>query len=333
MTNEITRLVPDATLVFGALCAHPADQTHARSEIHPVQLIADGSIKPIRFFDNWGKFGVSAMAIPSQRPTEAYLTTGDDLHKLDLTTQEVTTFDIPDLVDVHEITILGDLLWLSNTARNEAISFNINTHQVDERINLLALGSPVNDHEVKSNDGKVIERFHCNQIFRGAEGDTYVLVHHVSGQQFVRRSAMKVLKSQGNGGVINLTTGQRHSLNLRAPHCVRLVNDVYWVFDSGFSEIKIFDQDWQLLQGISTEGWGRGADFSLNHNRFYAGISPIRKRYLGIVKRGRVGNSAMQVFDIKQRQELGTITLDHIEQVNNIYILNEQQTTLFEQLS
>lgn len=331
--KDIAQLVPDNVVVFGALCAHPADQTHARDEIRPVQLIIDGTIEAVDFFDTWGTFGMSAMAIPAERPTEAYLTTGNDLHLLDLQAQTVTTFDVPDLVDVHEITIVDGLLWLSNTARNEVISFDIEKNEVVERLNLISLGNPVDEKEIKAADGSVIERYHCNQIFRGAEGDPYILVHHVTGKQFVRRSAMKVLKSQGNGGVINLTTGERHELHLRAPHSVRLVNGVYWVFDSGFAEIKLFDEQWQLIDRMATDGWGRGADFNTTSNRFYAGISPIRKRYLGVVKAGRVGNSALQVYDIAQRAALGSVVFDYIEQVNNIYVLTAEQTALFRQLS
>lgn len=330
--NDIQRLVPDPVLVLGALCAKPADQTHARSEIRPVQLIHAGQLTPIAFFDAWGEFGVSALAWPVDRPHVFYITTGNDLHKLDLQTQTLTTFDVPDLVDVHEITIIDGILWLANTARNEIVAFDVARDVVVERRNLLALADPVSEDRPQS-DGSYVERFHCNQVFKGFDGDLYMLVHHVSGKQFVRRSASQLLKKQGNGGVINLTTGAKYQQHLQAPHSVRLVGDVYWVFDSGQAHVNVYDRQWRQIDRFASEGWGRGADLAPDGRRFYVGISPVRKRYLGIIRGGKEGGSWLQVFDAPHRQALGSLPLDVIEQVNNVYVLSAEQVALVQRLA
>ena len=85
-----------------------------------------------------------------------------------------------------------------------------------------------------------VDKFHCNQIFQGYDDQIYALVHHANGKQLLQKVAKKILKLQGDGGIINLTTGQSFNLKLSAPHNVRKISEDYWIFSSGDSKIKLF---------------------------------------------------------------------------------------------
>jgi hypothetical protein len=146
-----------------------------------------------------------------------------------------------------------------------------------------------------------------------------------NGPQYIRRSATQIIKKQGNGGILNLATGERFPLQLVAPHSVRKVENHYWVFDSGKAAINIYSDDWQLVSMLPTSGYGRGAELSTSSGIYYAGISPIRKRYLGVFPGQKEGPSQIELFDVERKLAIGTLTLSYVEQVNNVYLLSEIQ--------
>lgn len=320
-------------IVLGSLNAKPQDRTLSRSEIVPVQLVRRDGIAPINFFNSWGELGVSSMAWHPGTPMVVYVTTGDNLAKIDLEKREVKFLDIPLLVDVHEMTVIGGSLWLANTGRDEVIVFDIEREKVLRRHSLSAFKSVVEiteciDGNMDADDVvEVKDKFHCNQVFQGLEGHTYVLVHHVTGKQLVRRIAQRLVKSQGDGGVINLDTGTVVRLGLKGPHSVRKIGGEYWLFDSGNATINVYNSEWNLKQRIPTRGWGRGADCAESHGLFFAGISATRRRYLGLVK-AAVPNM-VEVFSLETRARVGEIILENIEQVNNVYVISDEQAHAF----
>jgi len=327
MSSNIDLLpLQDKVLVLGAQCAHPEDRHLNRAEIKPVQLIANGKITPIPFFDAWGRVGVSSLTWHPERPLIWYITTGNDLIRLDLVQQQTRELDVPNLRDVHELTCIGDVLWIANTAMNEVIAFDLGEERVVKRQSLLPFAEQV---EIKSDNRhkrvEIVERFHCNQVFVDYSGEYYCLVHHVKGKQSIRRTPNQVLKKQGNGGILKLATGEKHLLNLVGPHHVYRIDGCYWVFDSGKAAVNIYDECWHLRDVVPTLGWGRGAALSGVSGLFYAGISPLRKRYFGLVQGGRQGECYVEVFDTRQRKSLGSVRLSHIEQVNNLYLLSDRQ--------
>jgi hypothetical protein len=135
-----------------------------------------------------------------------------------------------------------------------------------------------------------------------------------------------VLKEHGNGGVIDLRNGGVVPLKLRAPHSVRKVNGEYWVFDSGNATLNIYTPEWTIKERIVTKGWGRGAAISHSLRLFYAGISAVRKRYLGLIGGGiKETPNMIQAFSIESRSLVGEIVIDHgIEQVSNIYLVERE---------
>jgi hypothetical protein len=323
-------IIPDTLLVLGAQNHQIQDQTLERADIYPVQLVRDSEVVPIPFFNSWGEHGVSCFAWHPADPLTLYVTTSADLVRLDLRTGATHNISIPAMADVHEISVIGETLWISNTAYDEVIAYDLNEQRVCQRISLTAYRSDVqiteNIASTHIESMQAIDKFHCNQIFEGYDGNLYVLVHHVTGKQLVKLVANKLLKNQGNGGVINLTTGEAILLRLYGPHSVRKVGGLYWAFDSGNAMINIYNQDWNLQRQLTSRGIGRGAAVSADEQWFYAGVSAIRKRYLGVIPAHKLQlENMVQVFSTGNQELHCEIVIPNIEQLNDIYVPDAEQ--------
>ena len=315
----------EAILVFGSLNAKEEDRYLGRENIEPVQVILDGAVQQIPYFNCWGEFGVSSMAMIRGAQPEIYLTTGSDLVRLRLNGgAQIERFEIPSIQDVHEMTLIDGTLWLANTGYDEAVGFDIREARVNRRIKLeqFRLKASVTDRTATqdSQSYEEIDHFHCNQVFEGMDGRLYALVHHAAGRQLIKRIAMKLIKKQGDGGVVDLLSGRSVQLRLRAPHTVRIVNGAYWVFDSGNKTMNMYDESWRLLRSVPTAGWGRGADLSADARLYYAGISEKRKRYQ---EQGDVtGGNMVQVFRAADGECVGRLPIaSGVEQINNVYVI------------
>jgi hypothetical protein len=326
---SLSRLIhPDeALLVLGSLNANPQDRYLGRSKIRPVQVIDRYGIKAVPSLNDLGQLGVSSLAWHPSEPSNLYLTTGDDLIKVELSKRRIVHLEVSGLRDVHEITMLRNTLWLANTGADEAVAFDVARGRVSRRINLAgrdhAPGAEADAARPElGEEVRILDRFHCNQVFEGFDGELYVLVHHVSGKQLVRRVAQKLIKSQGDGGVIGLTNGSALPLGLKGPHTVRKVEGDYWVFDSGNATLNVYDPSWTLKRKLSTEGWGRGASTSERQPAFYAGVSETRKRYARLIRSGGRTPNLVQVFSTETGAPIGRIVLSKIEQVNNVYTVS-----------
>lgn len=326
----------EALLILGSLHAFPQDRTLDRSEIKPVQIIMDGDIHHVPFFDEWGEWGVISLAYRPEQPMILYVATETELFKIDLLQQLIVDFEIPNLRDLHELTLIGDTLWLANTGLDQVVAFDTVHERVSERIDLSAYGSspkiishPAEDEaedddlELAGDVRAIAEKFHCNQVFEGFDGARYVLVHYALGNsQLIRRAARRLLnKRQGNGGVINLDTGEVVSLGLKGPHTVRKVQGNYWICDSGRSRIDVYDPNWVLRETISSKGWVRGADCSNSFEIFYMGISQFRKRYLALNPRVQQTPNMVQAISMETKKPVGELVLCGVERVTNVYML------------
>ncbi|MFI5171742.1 MAG: hypothetical protein ACHQFW_05090 [Chitinophagales bacterium] len=312
-------------LVIGSLNANPADREISRENIRSMQLIDhDQNIQPIKYFDSWGELGMSSLCWDDDDPFTHYLASSTEIFKLDLKGSKFKKLDIPNLTDIHEITLIGNKIWISNTKHDEIVSYDIVNNRIEERINLSDFKSNTPEEGESEEDVEVVDKFHCNLIFEGYEGDLYILVHHTSGRQLMKRIAQKFIKSQGNGGVVNIIKRKRHPLNFKAPHSVRKINNQYWVFDSGHFELKIYDKNWNFLRTMDTKGFGRGGDLDLERNIFYGGVSETRKRYLGLFPGGEAVPNMVQVISTGDYKIIGTIKIPNIEQINNVYCLRKE---------
>ena len=336
MTSDWKNLVhPDeALLVLGSLNAHPQDRKIGRSDVRPVQAIFHGEeASPVSFFDSWGKFGASSFAWHPERPHILYFSTDsgvdatNELLKIDLKEKRVTELPVAGLLDVHEMTVIGETLWISNTASDELVAFDLSREQVSRRIKLSVQGTTpkITAHLTEPPSGKpeVVDRFHCNQMFEGIEGDLYALVHYAVGKQLVRRATQKLVKRQGNGGVINLNTGVVTPLGLKQPHSVRKVDGHYWILNSGRSAVNVYSPDWGLQKTFSSRGWCRGGNVSQRLKLFYVGISEIRNRYLDLVPASQLAPNMLQPISVETGLPAGEMRLSGLEQVNDVYVVSK----------
>ncbi len=333
-----------ALLILGSLHAFEQERKLDRSEVRPVQIIMDGDIHLAPFFDSWGEWGVISVARHPERPTLLYVATETELMKVDVAERSVTNFGIPDLQDLHEISMIGDTLWLASTGRDEVVAFDIKQERVVERVNLSAYGSTpkITSRMVEDEDGDrqlagdvrtESERFHCNQVFEGFDENLYVLVHYALGNsQLIRRAARRLMGRQGNGGIINLTTGEVISLGLKGPHTMRKVRGHYWVCDSGRSRISIYDPEWNLKDTITSVGWVRGADFSDELGMFYMGISRFRRRYLILNPGVEQPPNMVQAISMESRKPVGELVLSGVERVTNVYVIPREVAVAMLQL-
>jgi hypothetical protein len=331
-TTDLSKLIhhDEAVLVLGALNADPQDRYLKRSQIRPVQLIDQQGLRPVPCFDKLGELGVSSLAWHPKEPTTLYVTTGDDLRRIELAKKRISTLDVPRLKDVHEMTMVGDILWLANTGFDEIVAFDTLREHVSKRISLIVRKTRLNTraHYTQVEDDEnleVVEKFHSNQVFEGFDRELYVLVHHVSGRQLIRRVAQKVIKNRGDGGVVGLSNSLAVPLGLKGPHTVRKIDGKYWVMDSGQATLNIYEPNWTLTEKLPTEGWGRGASLSERLQLFYAGISETRKRYLSLsTSRSEPTPNMVLVFSTRSKMLVGRIILSRIEQVNNVYLISRE---------
>jgi Domain of unknown function (DUF4915) len=305
-----------ALIVTGSLFAHQLDRCLQREQIWPVQVILDGIVRRVPFFDDKGSMGISALAFADdgQIPASIFYSTGADLAEFNPVTGDVVEHPVERLIDVHEMLFDRGAVHIANTGNDEIVSYSPQTREC-RRSSLAPFRSGARPAEA---DGYV-DRFHANQAFRGLDGKLWVLVHHVAGWQRLRRVMGKMLKGQGDGGVINLDENRGVALNLSSPHSVRVVRGEYWVMNSGHHEVNVYSPDWRKLRSFACCGWGRGMD--ANGNVVYGGMSPRRKRYLSIFERFDP-RCWLQAFDATSGEPLGQVVIQNMEQVNNIYCVN-----------
>ena len=330
----------EAVVVLGSLHAFLQDSVLDRSKVKTVQIVLDGEARHAPFFDPLGERGLISLAHHPEHPEVLYAATSTRVLKVDLQSKEVVDFEIPNLRDIHELTFIGDTLWIANTQGDEGVALDVSQKRVVKRVNLGAYGSTptvtdtVEDEDITQDEDRelvvderdVVDKFHCNQVFEGLDGDEYALVHYVMGNQLrvtqlARRVARKVLRRQANGGVINLTTGRVIPLGLKGPHTVRKVGGEYWICDSANSQVNAYDPDWNLKETIPSKGWVRGADVSERLGLCYVGISQFRRRYLTVNPGVKQTPNMVQAISMETKAPVGELELSDIEQVTGVYLI------------
>jgi hypothetical protein len=316
----------EALVVVGALATKAADRKLERHEINPVQVFTCDGFEPVRVLDR-GEFGLSSLVI---RPDAGlvYGSSGNDLFRLDLDHGTVTDLGL-DLEDSHEITEIEGSLWIANTGRDEAVAFYLESETVVRRVPVRSERGrvPVSASPAPG-AGESVHKFHANQITRALDGKLYVLVHHVDGKQIVKYVAQRLVKMQGNGGVIELETGRPVALSLSGPHSIEIVGpDEQWICDSRAGMLRVYDREWREHAQIPCAGWGRGVSVSRRQGqsaRVYVGISSIRKRYLQVIPTSQHSPNMVQAFDVAGRKLIGETLVPHLETINNVYTVSRE---------
>ncbi len=304
-------------LVTGSLSAKEPDRWMSRDQIRPMQILHGTEQIAVSLFDNIGDLGVSSVAWDRKR-ARLWVSTGADLYRLCLGSTSFEPVEVEGLRDVHEIEIIRGRLAIANTGRQEVVFLDLDSEQVVHRISL-----PIGTTATEQHADPAI-RYHPNIIFHGHDGDDWVLVHHIEGRQVLRQVASRMLKVQGDGGVVNLRTGDAIPLRLTAPHSVTVLDSGYLVFDSGQRTVRRYSPAWELELVHETTGWGRGAAASTDPDVLFCAMSPIRERYLGVIG-GPAGErfASVDAIDIRSLQTLATTRIGGVEQLNNIYLLPE----------
>lgn len=310
-------------LVFGSVNANPADRNLKRSEVSTLQYIGpDLKLRMTDLFKGWGTLGLSAMTLIPGSESRFFITTGSTVLFVDLLADNpVQPLKIPKLRGVHEISIIKERLWITNTYYDEVIAYDYQKQRLVKRLKLTPRKvSELDEQNIDPDDEVRINKFHCNQVFENYNGQICLLVHHVTGEQVMRRIAQKLVKTQGDGGVLGVDSEKLYRLGLKAPHSVRLIEGNYWVFDSGHFELAVFDKSWGLLNRINLSGWGRGGCYSAYSNTFFAGISSPRRRYLKFLE-GSSKKNQIRAVDSRKMEIVRSWDIEGIEQVNNLYLV------------
>jgi hypothetical protein len=316
----------EALVVVGALATKPADRSLERHEIHPVQVFTSDGIEAVRALD-CGEFGMSSLVI---RPHHGvvYGSSGNDFFRLDLDDGKVRDLGLTDLKDSHEVTEVDGTLWIANTGRDEAVAFDLATEKVVERVPVRSVRGSEAAEPRAPGAGETVDRFHANQITRALDGQLYVLVHHVDGKQLVKYVAQRLVKMQGNGGVIELETGRPVALSLSGPHSIETVGpNEQWICDSRAGVLRVYDRDWREQAQIACAGWGRGVSMSRRSAEagvVYVGISAIRKRYLQVIPSSQHSQNMVQAFDVARRTLIGETLVPNLETINNVYVVTRE---------
>ncbi|SFG22583.1 protein of unknown function [Desulfotomaculum arcticum] len=305
-------------MILGSLNHKKEDRFLERDQVHPMQILNGNQIFNVDCFQCFGELGISSIAWREDRPEDIYISPapGNSLWKYDIARNILDKLDVDNLKDIHEMHFEADKLWISNTGYDEIIVFCVEKQEVEKRVKISEV--------IKDNNSGIYigntDRFHCNQIFFDYNGKPWCLVHHVYGKQlfYLVKSG---IKKQGDGGVIDIQKGQVINLNLKAPHSVRKVNDHYWVFDSCNAFINVYDLRWNLVNKMQTSGFGRGA--CCNDVYFYAGISATRKRYLSVIPKSNQSPNMIRIFDVNSRRLLEQVLISNIEQINNLYKIDD----------
>lgn len=316
----------DIILVFGSMNANIDDRSHTREEIRTLQYIDHKhQLQTTNLFQQWGELGLSSMVFIPGSESKFFITTGSHIFLIDFdTTWVIKALDIPKLRGVHEISIIKNLLWISNTYYDEVIAYDYQKGKVEQRLKLNpGKINTVDETTIDPEDVIRVNKFHCNQVFETYRGEEYLLVHHVTGEQIVKKVAQRLVKSQGGGGVLSVDTSVSHKLKMKAPHSVRLVEGHYWIFDSGHGELAVFDKNWRTVSRTDLAGWGRGGCYVSHTQVFFAGISAPRRRYLKFLDTSPKKNKVMAI-DSQKMGILKTWELTGIEQINNLYYVSRK---------
>lgn len=280
-------------LVLGSLSSNPLDRHHDADSLRPVQVIRDGAVDPLDV--DW--------------PSSLGASTGTTFDgRVVLSSQETIHMDaavLTGLRDVHELTVEDDTLWIPNTGANDVLSMTL-----DGKLDRVFLGEGYH---------------HCNQVFTDVSGRRWVLVHHVHGRQLLRRAAGRLVKSQGDGGLLDIESLEPLGLKLSAPHSARVVDGENWILDSGRAQVTRFSADWDVLGHVSLAGWGRGAQLTQDGKMLYVGISPLRHRYKSVSSVPAIAQPEVHVIDVERHRVIERIAVPGMDQINGLLLASLDQ--------
>lgn len=297
-----------------------ADRTLDRSQIFPLQLISpEGNLIKIDFFQDWGELGIGSITWNQKNLSSWYISTGEKVYHLDIITWKKEDLLLDSISGIHEISLFENLLFITNTHFDEIICYDIDNNKIKYSKSLVPAADKI--------AGGYNNIYHCNLVFKDYENRLCCLVHHASGRQFTKKIADKIIKLQGDGGILFLDGGLPLNLGLRAPHSVRLISNNYWIFDSGRHNLCIYDREWLLKKVLPICGWGRGAVMTQYQHLYYAGISATRKRYCSFWKKENNENYVQEI-NVDPLELSRKWKINNVEQINDVNLISEEVAKL-----
>ena len=91
------------------------------------------------------------------------------------------------------------------------------------------------------------------------------------------------------------------------------------------AKVDIFNDDWTNAGSFATRGFGRGFAISRNEELAFIGTSKTRKQYAGLVANGTEVPNMIQAFRVQDQSLAFEVEVPCVEQVNNVYSLDDQQ--------
>ncbi|MGH9170392.1 MAG: hypothetical protein ACRD0Z_05920 [Acidimicrobiales bacterium] len=296
-----------ALVVTGAPNWKPQDRFLAAEVVRPVVVVSAAGVRPVAFFDRFRDRGVSAVQ-PGPAGESVIFALPDAISRVSLDTGEAKVLDVPDLDDIHEVTLVADAILIANTGKDEVVELDSATGDVRMRHSLARFRSG-SARPLPGRD----ETFHLNQAFTGEQGQLMVLVHHAVGFRLLAH-AQRHLVRHGSGGVLDLQSGHSFDLRLFAPHNVRRTNTGWLVNNSGRHEVLLLTPGWEPAGVLPILGFGRGACLTPDGSVVFAGISATRKRYATPGDRAETGIQAVPL----DGSPGAFLPLQMMEQVNNV---------------
>jgi hypothetical protein len=282
--NPTIRLEPtEALVVVGSEAWNPADRSLGREHIRPLQVLTSDGAFVVERFNDLGPRGLRDFVVLADG--RVVITTGYDLYEL--VRGELRRWELAGVSDIHElVAVPGGGLLVANTAHDQGVELGpdgalVRRWQLESFRH--AASQPISHDRplggaLGGRDPDRDDHFHGNEYLRSHDGETLVLVHHVTGFRPLRHLRQRLV-GHGDGGVINLETREVHRLGLRAPHSLRLIRGGYAVLDSGAAEAVRYDPFFHQKERWPTPGWGRGLAIA-EDGRWFIGISATRARYL-----------------------------------------------------
>jgi hypothetical protein len=332
-TSSVSEVLGSADLALVAcvtLHPRPADRSMSRDGLHGVQVFLDGEWHRHPDLASLGERGMNSIA---RLPDGAgwVCCTGFELFRYNPSVRDVTRIHVADLDDAHDIMVEDGVLHLANTGSDELVTISLDDWAEVHRAPVPMARRPhsLSRFIPEVPPGSLIQaqdRFHFNQVFRGVDGDLWGVVHNVDGRQVLYHKLGEILKAHGNGGVVNLGSGESVALGLSSPHSIRVLDDTYVVFDSGAGCGRVFTHDWAEVRTFETVAWGRGADRSPDGKWLAVGMSPIRKRYAGRIPYvSAILNPSVELFDTSHYRSHGSVEIPGCEQVYDVHFVSRAE--------
>jgi hypothetical protein len=272
----------EALVICGGMNRRREDRFLPPEAVHAVYVATSDELAASTWFDQHEPRTVTSLVWLPDRTNVVYATESQ-LFKLDTATGSAELLAVGGLDDIHELTGDGERVLVANTGFDEIVELGLPDCRVTNRYPL----GPFRGTRCRPDPRSTTESFHANQAVVADDGALLALVHHCGGFRRLSNTRRKLVR-HGNGGTVNLETGETHNLGLHGPHSLRRRGTEWVVADSGRHELLFLSRTWEVERRIKLSGWSRGLDF-VGNDKIAIGISATTRRYARRGDRAKTG--------------------------------------------